>query len=115
MSELKQWTVKRVERSAIKDFIEKWHYSGSINGCISDYCYALYNTENVMVGAMFYGRMAMHNQWKRFSDNKDDVIELLRLCCVDDTPRNTESYFIGNSLKLLAEDWGWVNSCVICR
>jgi len=47
----------------------------------------------------------MANQWKRFSDNPDNVIELRRLCCVDDTPKNTESYFIGRSLKLLESDW----------
>jgi hypothetical protein len=58
-----------------------------------------------MKGAMFYGRMAMANQWKRFSDNPDDVIELRRLCCVDDTPKNTESFFIGGSLRQLRKDW----------
>jgi hypothetical protein len=54
---------------------------------------------------MFYGRMAMANQWKRFSDSPDNVIELRRLCCIDDTPKNTESYFIGKSLRLLTKDW----------
>ena len=105
MSELKQWVVKRVDRSEIRHFIEKWHYSNSINGCIADYCYALYDTNDVMKGAMFFGRMAMANQWKRFSKNPEDVIELRRLCCVDDTPRNAESYFIGKCLKLLRKDW----------
>lgn len=105
MSKLKTWKVLRVDRSEIKDFIEENHYSKSINGCISDYCYALYNNSGEMKGAMFFGRMAMANQWKRFSDNPDDVIELRRLCCVDDTPKNTESYFIGKALKLLAKDW----------
>ena len=106
MSELKKWKVKRVHRSDVKDFIERHHYSKSINGCIADYCYALYNTADVMVGAMFYGRFAMANQYKRFSDCIEDVIELRRLCCIDDTPKNTESYFIGKSLKLLKQDWG---------
>jgi hypothetical protein len=103
---LQGWYVKKVERKEVRDFIEKWHYSGNINGCIADYCYALYNTEDEMVGAMFYGRMAMANQWKKFSDKPDDVIELRRLCCIDDTPKNTESFFIGRSLKLLKKDWG---------
>jgi hypothetical protein len=106
MSELKTWKVKRVDRTDVRDFIEKYHYSKSINGCIADYCYALYNTGGVMVGAMFYGRLAMANQYKRFSDSIEDVIELRRLCCIDDTPKNTESYFIGKSLRLLNKDWG---------
>ncbi len=102
--DLKSWTVKRVERKDIKDFIETWHYSKSINGCIADFCYALYD-QNQIKGAMFFGRMAMANQWKRFSTSPDNVIELRRLCCVDDTPKNTESYFIGKALKLLRKDW----------
>ena len=102
---LRDWTVQRVSRQDVSSFIENNHYSGNINGCISDFCYALYDTIGEMKGALFYGRMAMANQWKRFSDNPDNVIELRRLCCVDDTPKNTESYFIGKSLKLLESDW----------
>lgn len=101
---VKSFIVKRVERKDISAFIETHHYSKSINGCIADYCYALYRNDE-MIGAMFYGRMAMANQWKRFSDNANNVIELRRLCCVDDTPKNTESYFIGQTLKMLSKDW----------
>ncbi len=104
MSNLRRWDVRRVLRKDITAFIENNHYSGSINGCIADYCYALFDGEE-MKGAMFFGRMAMANQWKRFSDNESDVIELRRLCCIDDTPKNTESYFIGKALKLLSKDW----------
>ena len=103
---LKGWTVKRVERSEIRDFIEKWHYSKSINGCIADYCYALFDTEDIMKGAMFYGRLAMANQWKRFADKPEKVIELRRMCCVDETPKNAESFLIGRSLRQLKKDWG---------
>lgn len=102
---LQGYYVKQVERKDIKDFIETWHYSKSINGCISDYCFALFNPQDIMVGAMFYGRMAMANQWKRFSDSPDNVIELRRLCCIDDTPKNTESFFIGKTIKLLRKVW----------
>lgn len=105
MSRLKLFSVKRVNRADIKGFIEANHYSGNINGCIADYCYALYDEEDIMVGAMFYGRMAMANQWRRFGDKESDVIELRRLCCIDDTPFNTESYFISRTIKLLRKQW----------
>lgn len=105
MNKLGGWYVLRKERKEIKDFIEEHHYSKSINGCIADYCYALYSPDGVIKGAMFYGRMAMANQWKRFSDSPDNVIELRRLCCVDSTPKNTESFFIGKSIKMLRKDW----------
>ena len=100
MSDLRTFTVEPVPRKEIEGFLQRWHYSGSINGCISDYCFGLYNGLE-LVGAMFYGRMAMHNQWRRFSDSADGVIELRRLACIDDTPRNAESYFIGATLKWL--------------
>ena len=75
---VKLYKVKLVDRKDIKEFIESNHYSKSINGCISDYCFALYDGD-LMIGAMFYGRMAMRNQWMRFSDRESDVIELRRL------------------------------------
>jgi hypothetical protein len=90
-------------RKEIQPFIEQWHYSGSINGCISDYCFALYDNET-LIGGMFYGRMAMAGQYKRFSDNQEEVTELRRLCCIDDTPKNTESYFIGSTLRWLKKN-----------
>ena len=94
------YTVEHVPRVEVAAFIEKWHYSGSINGCIADYCFGLYDGLN-MIGALFYGRMAMANQWRRFSAEPNEVIELRRLCCIDDTPKNTESYFIGATLRWL--------------
>lgn len=103
---MKNWKVESVSRKDIVRFIETWHYSKSINGCIADYCYGLFDPNGKLCGAMFYGRMAMAGQWKRFSNDKAQVIELRRLCCIDDTPKNTESFFIGKSLKLLRKDWG---------
>lgn len=105
MSDLKSWEVRKVCRKDISKFIETWHYSKSINGCMSDYCFALYDTDNVMKGAMFYGRMAMANQWKRFGNSESEVIELRRLACVDDTPKFAESYFIGKTLRMLKRLW----------
>ena len=46
----------------------------------------------------------MANQWKRFSDTADDITELRRLVCIDDTPKNTESYFIGAMLRWLKKN-----------
>ncbi len=102
---VKNYVVKKVTRAEITQFIENNHYSKSINGCIADYCFALYDKDN-MIGAMFYGRMAMRNQWKRFSDNETAVTELRRLCCIDETPKNTESFFIGKTLRWLKKNTG---------
>ena len=103
INSVKEYEVRHVERSFVSEFIEKNHYSGSINGCIADYCFSLHDGQS-MIGAMFYGRMAMAGQWKRFADKKSDVIELRRLCCINDTPKNTESYFIGATLRWLKKN-----------
>ena len=97
------FTVQSCERVEIRDFIEEWHYSKSINGLMSDHCFKLMNGDK-LIGGMIYGRMAMANAWKKYGDDKDDVMELRRLCCIDDTPKNTESYFIGATLKWLVKN-----------
>lgn len=100
----KDYTVIACDRKYIKDFVEENHYSKSINGCISDFCYALLDGE-LLIGALFYGRLAMVNQWKKYADKKEDVIELRRLVLIDNTLRNAESFFIAKSLKLLKKSW----------
>ena len=97
---VKDMKVSLCSRQEISDFIETNHYSKSINGCISDYCFKL-TYEDVIIGAAFFGRMAMRNQYKKYSDKPEDIIELRRLCCIDDTPRNTESYFISKMMRYL--------------
>lgn len=94
------YTVEPCERKEIRDFIEKWHYSHNINGLLSQFCFKLMDGDT-MVGAMIYGGLGMANCWKKYAENKEDIIELRRLCCIDDTPKNTESYFIGKTLKWL--------------
>lgn len=100
MEGVRAYRVELCERRDVKDFIESWHYSGSINGLMCDYCFRLMDGER-MVGAMIYGGLAMANAWRAYGDSKDDVLELRRLCCVDDTYRNAESYFIGRTLRWL--------------
>ena len=102
---LENWRVEITTRREVTAFIEQWHYSKSINGCIADFCYKLVNPEGEMCGAMFFGRLAMANQYKRFVTNEADVIELRRLCCIDDTPKNAESFFIARAIKLLKKQW----------
>lgn len=95
------YTVKLVERQAVRDFIEKHHYSHNINGLMSSYCFGMYDQEDEMVGAMIYGKLGMANAWKKYGSSIDEVMELRRLVLVDDTPKNSESYFIGRTLRWL--------------
>lgn len=71
---------------------------------MSNYCFGLFNN-NTMIGAMIYGKMAMANQWKKYSvnnnSNQSTIIELRRLVLIDDTAKNSESFFIAKTLKWL--------------
>jgi hypothetical protein len=95
-----QFDVQLVQRADIADFVEANHYSGSINGVMSSYCFALIDNGK-LIGAMIYGPLGMANAWKKYAENQNEVIELRRLCLVDQTPKNSESFFIGQTLRWL--------------
>ena len=97
---VKDFRVENCEIQDIRDFVEKWHYSGNVNGLRVSHCFALYDGDE-LIGGMIYGALGMANAWKKYADSEGDVIELRRLCCIDDTPRNTESYFIGSTIRWL--------------
>jgi len=103
MGKVKTYNIVLCERNEIRDFIEKWHYSQNINGLISDYCFKLLDGDKI-IGGMIYGRIAMAGVWKKYTENENELTELRRLCCIDDTPKNTESYFIGGTLRWLKKN-----------
>lgn len=93
----------KCDRKEIVSFIEKNHYSHNMNGVMSDYCFKI-TDNNDIVGAMVFGKLGMAGVWKKYGNNQDEVIELRRLVCIDDTPRNTESWFIGKALNWLLKN-----------
>ena len=78
-----------------KSFIETWHYSKSARSLKQQHVFKLVDKiTDQLVGVAIYGQpMSRHHD--------KDIIELRRLCLIDDTPRNTESYFISKTLKWL--------------
>lgn len=94
------YIVKPCKRAEIRDFIELWHYSKSINGLMSSYCFKLTDDARI-VGAIMFGKLAMANAWRKYAAQEGDILELRRLVCIDNTPKNTESYFIGYCLRWL--------------
>lgn len=103
MGKVKTYRVELCQRNEIRDFIETWHYSKNINGLISDYCFKLLDGETI-IGGIIFGRIAMAGVWKKYAENESELTELRRLCCIDDTPKNTESYFIGHTLRWLKKN-----------
>lgn len=95
-----EWIVEPCDRKDIKAFIEENHYSESINGVKSSHCFRLLR-QGQLVGAILFGDLAMANAWRKYADTEKAVIELRRLILIDDTPRNSESFFVGKALKWL--------------
>jgi len=80
------------------DLIKQWHYSRSSRSQQQKHVFKLVdNTDNSLTGVAIYGNpMSRHF-------NKLETIELRRLCLIDDTPKNTESYFIAQTLRWLGK------------
>ena len=104
-----EFTVEEIPRKATVRFIEKHHYSHNINGIQSYHHFGLYTEGNFgfpkMIGAMLYAMPSMPHTAKKYNSiNPDRCMELRRLVCIDDTPKNTESYFIGKTLRWLKQN-----------
>ena len=110
MTKVLEFTIEPVHKKAVTPFIEKWHYSHYAGGIQHRQCFALYSPDGKfglprMIGCMIYGQPAMSNTSAKYHpDNPDRCWELRRLCCIDDTPKNTESFFIGKTLKWLKQN-----------
>lgn len=98
-----EFLVAPATRNDVKEFIESHHYSHSINGVKSSYCFTLTH-QGTLIGAMLFGQMSTKGQWEPYGSSEQAVLELRRLVLVDDTPRNCESYFIGKALKWLKKN-----------
>ena len=102
-SKVKNFQVKPTTIQYVRNFVETWHYSSNVNGLRISNVFGLF-CENNLIGDMIYGPLGMANAWKKYADSESDVIELRRLCCIDNTPKNTESYFIGKTLRWLKKN-----------
>jgi len=81
-----------------KQFIEQWHYSKSARSQKQKHVFKLIDKANNLIGVAIFGSpMSRHH-------NNTNTIELRRLCLIDSTPRNAESYFISRTLKWLSRN-----------
>lgn len=87
------------EVNEIREFIEKNHYSKSINGVKIKYCFKV-TFDNNLVGAILFGAMST-TAWKKFSQKENEVLELRRLVLVDQAGKNSESRVIGFCLRYI--------------
>lgn len=96
----KNYEIKCLEttlQEGLKEFIIEHHYSKKVSlGC--RYNFGLF-VNGKLIGAAQIGRASGTHAEQRYklSDNSR-VLELRKLCLIDDTPKNTESWFIAKIL-----------------
>ncbi len=95
--------VELCDRANIKQIIETNHYSKSINGIHSQFCFKLMS-DDILLGGMIYGKPAMFGQFKKYCNDENDIIELRRLALLNEAPKNSESFFIAKTLRWLKQN-----------
>lgn len=78
----------------------------------ASFCFGLFDESGQMLGTIVYGKPASPSLCKGIAGPEESsrVIELTRLWIADITPKNAESFLIGNSLKMLPVEYDIVVS-----
>lgn len=82
--------------------MRRWHYSESAE-VAPKYIFSIV-LNYALQGLIIYGKPAMNQIYKQYSDDPEGIIELRRMVLIDATPKNTESWFLGKSLNWLAKN-----------
>lgn len=104
MGKTKEIIVKVIPKKIADDFVKKRHYSHKVasTGLINFGAFL----DNKLIGVAQWGRPI--NKYLQITLVKDSewnsFLELNRLVCIDDTPKNTESRFISICLKLIKKN-----------
>ena len=85
----------------IQCVIERVHYSHSIFGVTTDFCYAVENGSAIVGGAIF-GKPAAYNVAAKYG--AEGLTELRRFVLTDECPRNSESRVLGVMLRDLKRE-----------
>lgn len=89
--------------SEIRSFVEKNHYSRSINGVKISCCFKV-EVNGRLIGGVIFGALST-TAWKRFSDSEQKVLELRRLVLVDEAGKNSESRVVGWCLRWVKKNF----------
>lgn len=113
---LQGYVVEHISFSdTVRTFLGKWHYSDYTNVQAKE-VFGLFREGDFLpelVGVCVYTRPAgPAAAQKYYPQDPDKCLELRRLCLIDDTPKNAESFFVGRTLRWLRKhtDWKFVVS-----
>lgn len=96
---LANWNVKKIDNAIAQDVVVKNHYLHRKAPCSN--AFGLFDELQALRGVVLYGTpsSAPLRSGIAGKENANNVIELTRLWIDDNSPKNSESYLIGNSLK----------------
>ena len=105
------WVEETTFNHTVRKFLKKWHYSDYVN-IQEKHTFCLFRDGNFgipeMIGVCIYTRPAGPSAGQAYHPQAPDrVLELRRLCLIDDTPKNAESYFVGRTLRWLRKNTNW--------
>jgi hypothetical protein len=97
------YTIKEISSQEATKMVVENHYLHRRASTM--FAYGLFDGEE-MIGCVIYGKPASNSLCVGVCgpDESNQVLELTRLWIADGTPKNTESYLIGRSLRLLPEE-----------
>ena len=112
MSEVKSYIVQETTfNHTVRKFLKKWHYSDYVN-IQAKHTFCLFKNGKFdipeMIGVCIYTRPAGPSAGQTYyPEAPDRVLELRRLCLIDETPKNAESFFVGRTLRWLRQNTDW--------
>lgn len=110
VNSVKEYSVQEIPYKLAMDIVVANHYLH--RKAPASFCYGMFDANENIIGVIVYGKPASPSLCegicgKAYSKN---VIELTRLWIMDGTPKNSESYLISKSLKLLPTNYSIVVS-----
>jgi len=104
MSIKDKYTVKSIKSFECKEWLLYKHYAKRM--CSISFCFGLFDTNNILVGVITFGMPPSSTLAESIcgKEYKNYVLELNRLVVNDGLHKNTLSFFVSNSIKLLPNE-----------
>jgi hypothetical protein len=96
---LGDWSVRPIDNATAQDVVVKHHYLHRKAPCSQ--AFGLFDDAGELRGVVMYGTPSSSSLRAGIAgkEHANNVVELTRLWIDDSTPKNSESYLIGNSIK----------------
>jgi hypothetical protein len=96
---LQDWSVKPIDNATAQQVVVKHHYLHRKAPCSQ--AFGLFDDAGQLRGVVMYGTPSSSSLRAGIAgkEHANNVVELTRLWIDDSTPKNSESYLIGNSIK----------------